>query len=302
MYNSKYRHNTFAKMPIANKKLTRVINWCSLGMLFLGAYSTPKNLDSENFNSIISKIKQKKEFQGIPNSFLKKELANYLSKKKIQISSLSPYEIKLIVKDMRSLLRKYVGMFSISLKKRQLLLNSNKIDKLLMAHSSTKERLSIYPWLKEKIYSRKPRTILDIACGLNPIALAKAGVEYNACDINEQDLLIVREFFKINKIKGKVFSCDLKSYILSLPKTDITLILKILDILGKTTKEKFILAEKILSKINSKIIIISFSTISLSGKPMLHSKREWFEALLKKLNFQFSIEKTKNEIFYFVRK
>ena len=50
--------------------------------------------------------------------------------------------------------------------------------------------------LKEIIKKLNPKSILDLGCGINPLALAEKGVKYYASDINSEDLNIVREFFK----------------------------------------------------------------------------------------------------------
>jgi len=57
---------------------------------------------------------------------------------------------------------------------------------------------------------------------------------------------------------------------------DLCLIFKVLDIIEKKTHKN---AEKILKAINAKRMIISFSTRTLSGKPMEYPRRLWAEKL-----------------------
>lgn len=248
---------------------------------------------------IVQTILLKRELNGIPVSFAEEELSNYLFRKKIDIEKISPKETKVIVKDIRSSLRNYVGRFSSSAKKRNSLLHSGNTLGILKTHSSTKERIEYYETLKDIISSLNPKSILDLGCGINPIALAVPEIKYYASDLNENDLSTVRNFFKLNNIKGKVFLYDLRKIDDSLPETDITLILKTLDIIELKGNA---LAEKIISLVPSKDIIASFSTVSLSGRRMNHPQREWFEKILKKKGYSYEIKEIPNEIFYVIKK
>ena len=91
---------------------------------------------------------------------------------------------------------------------------------------------------------------------VNPIALANSGLTYYASDIKEDELSLIKRFFKKNKIKGKLFVQDLTKSSLNFPKTDICLILKVLD----TIDPNHVLTETLLKKVHSKYFIISFST------------------------------------------
>lgn len=252
-----------------------------------------------NKEELIHAILLKRELKGISFDFVNSELSNFIAKNKINLSLLKERQLRVLVKEIRSLLRNRIGMFSASQKNRSRLIESNEINALLKTHSSTKERINIYPWLKEKILSLNPSSILDLACGLNPLAIADKKSFYYASDINRQDISIVKEYFRKNKILGKVFIYDIKKIDSTIPKADLTLILKTLDILRKSS---YLIAKKIISTIKSKNIIVSFSTRTLSGKIMKHSQREWFEKILKEENLEYYTEEKENEIFYFIKK
>ena len=252
----------------------------------------------KNFELIVDKIKQKKELSGISREIIKQHLKNYLSRHKFELDNLNKSQLQVVVKDIRAVLRKNVGRFKASLKDRYKLFEKGDISELLKTHASTKERLDFYPALKEIIKSLKARSILDLGCGINPLALAKPAVKYYASDINSDDLKIVELFFKKNKIKGKVFVCDLnKVDSCSFPEADLVLILKVFDILGE---QDYKTAMKILEKIHCKNLIVSFSTITLSGKRMRHPRRIWFERLLSSMLYKFKITFSDNEIFYII--
>lgn len=247
---------------------------------------------------LIKKIKDKKEFRGTANSVVRTLLNEFLEKNKISLSGKSEKEKKLILKEVRSKLRLLVGRFQKSKKSKQNLLKSGEIEKLLKTHSSTSERLEFYPEFKKILNKMKVTSILDLGCGLNPIALASKNTKYYASDINLGDLSIVSEYFKKNKINGQTFILDIQKIGKTLPKTDICLLLKLLDVVDP----KHTLSENILKIIPSKKIIVSFSTKKLSGKKMNFPKRYWFEKLLKRLGYPFEIAESKNELFYIITK
>lgn len=230
-----------------------------------------------NKSDIVNKIKQKKELSGISDKIVSEILLSYIKKNNINLTNLSPADLNLIIKDVRSELRKSSGMFRFS----------------------AKERFDFYPTLKSLIAKIKPKSIIDLGCGLNPVYLSSPKITYYALDINENDLSDVRKHFKRHKIKGKVFFYDLKKIKPNLPKADLCLIMKVFDVL-ETRGHK--IAEKIIKTVNCKYFLISFSTKTLSGKPMNHPQRGWIERLLERLGFKFKTFKSKNEIFYLAQK
>ncbi len=251
-----------------------------------------------NKNKIVNIIKQKKELSGITDSVVLEGLEEYLKKHKIELTKLREKEIKLIVKDIRKQLRKYSGMFQKSQKDRLEMLENDKINNLLKTHVSTAERMDFYPKLKEIIKTLDVKSILDLGSGLNPIALAERGIKYYAIDINEENIGLVKEFFKKINISGETFVCDLRK-ISSLQKTDICIIFKVLDIIEEKGHN---IAKKIIDKINSKYILISFAKKTLSGKNMRYPRRNWLERLLEKKKWNYKILNSNNEIFYLIEK
>ena len=84
----------------------------------------------------------------------------------------------------------------------------------------------------------------------------------------------------------------------NLPKADLCLLLKVLDIMGKNRK----VSEEILKKVPCPKILVSFSTKKLSGKSMTRPRRIWFERTLEHLGFPFKKFEIPNEIFYLIDK
>ena len=256
-----------------------------------------------NLSDIIRRIKQKKELVGIEDSLINELLVRYLKKTNLQITGINPSQSKILIKDIRAELRRYAGRFQVygkEWKARYSLLESNNIAPLLKTHTSTRERMEFYPELKKLIAHLNVNSILDLGCGINPLALASKEIRYYASDINKEELELVKIFFEKNHIEGNVFLCDLRKIEdCPLPDADLCLIFKVLDILDDKGHK---IAEKIISIVKARRILISFSTKTLSGKPMHHPRRFWLERLLKKSGYAFEIISSINEIFYLVTK
>tara|TARA_Y100000310_G_scaffold345769_1_gene469617 strand:+ start:6296 stop:7093 length:798 start_codon:yes stop_codon:yes gene_type:complete len=249
---------------------------------------------------LIVKIKQKKELSDLDNEIVKESLTKYLKTHNISLINLTSSDLKIIIKDIRKDLRSLSGQYQKSLKSKQKLLQQNKIQELLRTHTSTAERIHFYPKLKSMISKIKPKSILDLGCGLNPIALASPDFKYYASDIKTSELSLIKQYFEKNKIKGKTFIFDIRktSKISSLPKADLCLLFKVLDVITKESK----LISQILKNLNCKNILVSFSTKTLSGKPMSYPRRYWFENLLNALDFNYKTILSSNEIFYLIEK
>lgn len=253
-----------------------------------------------NINGVLEKVKQKKELSGIDDSIILESIHRNIKKFNINIEKAKPKDYKELIKIIRADLRKYAGRFQFSLKDRLELLEKGEIEYLLKTHSSTKERLESYPIIKRVIGELDIKSILDLGCGLNPIALSERGINYYACDINKHDLILVKKFFRKNNIDGEVFICDLRNLKYeTLPSADLVLLFKVLDVIENRGHK---LAEQIISTLKCRYLIASFSTKTLSGKPMNHPQRGWMERMLSRLNYKFKIVKTKNELFYFIDK
>lgn len=265
---------------------------------------------------LIKKIKEKKELKNISDEYVLQAIKKFLmqnpkSKKIIQEKSTRSKQYKEIIKKIRAKLRLEYGMFSEDLEKREKLLNKLKKDKiatekLLKTHKSTKERIEIYPFIYQKIFSitGKPNTILDLGCGMNPVSIPYMKlkrVKYYASELNKQDCKFLEKYFQIMKIKGKAFAIDLKkpNLLKKLPQVHICFLFKILDTIEKKGHK---LAEEIIKKIKAKWIIASFATHKLGGKPMKHPYRVWLEKMLERIGYEYKIIKERNEIFYAIKK
>ncbi|MBN1645179.1 hypothetical protein JW851_04055 [Candidatus Woesearchaeota archaeon] len=267
---------------------------------------------------LIKKIKQKKELENVEDKYVlsiaKKILEqNDKLKRAVQEKRIRSKEYKEVIKKAREKLRLEYGMFSEGLEEREEILKDIKhakekkelINKLFLTHQPTKERISIYPFIYQKIFKTtgKPKAILDLGCGMNPVSYPymKVKATYYASELNKNDCEFLENYFKIMKIKGRAFALDLKNpnLLKKIPFVDICFLFKVLDTIEKKGHK---LAEEIIKTVKSKWRIVSFATHKLGGKPMKHSYRGWLERMLERLGYEYKIIKERNEIFYLIKK
>lgn len=292
-------------------------------------------INEEIIHKLISDICKKKELKGINFNFVESQLKIFLGKEKGYATFLSQDKInhkskdyKEIIKLVRSELRRFHGLFSDKemIKRRESLVKrlndsntyENLVDiseKLLETHCSTEERANSYKKLYEKLFSFTgfPRKILDLGCGLNPISLIhfKGIIDqelmYYAYDINDAEKEVLDLFFSkfssfCNRFKGKSKIFNLFDYdlISQLEKVDICFMFKVTDIIDHGKGHK--ISEKVITAIPAKFVIVSFPTITTSGKRMNYPNRGWIERMSERLGYSCINFKTNNEIFYIIEK
>ena len=140
---------------------------------------------------------------------------------------------------------------------------------MMERHISTRERLSFI----DEFYTRtlgslgQVRSILDIGCGLNPLAVPWMPLvqdfEYYGLDIYEDMAGFLNRFLAHLQIKGNVCTHNLvqgegKGY----PRTHVALLLKTIPCLEQLDKT---IGPRLLENINAEHLLVSFPTRSLSG-------------------------------------
>ena len=269
-----------------------------------------------NVKELIAKIKEKKEFTEIEDRFVRTEVIKYFEKnpKALQIVSegrIRSEEYKKIIKHVRAVLRRVYGVFlTKATEDKEKYLAEENFEKLLETHLSTKERIPIYPTIYEKIFAitGRPKIILDLGCGLNPLSYPymKVDAEYYASELNKSDCEFLGKCFKKMDIKGKAIALDLieaaqnPSLLKVFPKADVCFLFKILDEVERKKGRKA--SEALIKNIDADWLVISFATKKVTGKPMKYPYRRWLEQMLIRLGHEFKIIKENNEIFYVVKK
>lgn len=244
----------------------------------------------------------KKINRPVKYSFVKKAVEKYLKNNPKQLNLVSKGKIShKFIKDIRKILHDVTGAYKIKKpNKRYKLLKKGLYSKILNTSISTKERN--YGLLYEEIFhiTGKPKTILDLGAGINPVSLYNyKDIEITALEINKNDVDFVNEYFK--KFKGKSLLFDVnKTEKLKNFKSDVAFLFKLVDVLDLSKGHKN--AEAVIDSIKCKWLVVSFATKTLSGKDMNFPYRGWFERLLERKKWKYIKLIKPNEIFYVVEK
>lgn len=137
----------------------------------------------------------------------------------------------------------------------------------MQAHSSTRERSPIL----ERFYQEtltplgKINSVLDLACGLNPLALnwmpLATGATYHAVDIYQDLADFLNHFFAHMHINGQAGLCDLTAAVPPQP-VQLALLLKTIPCLEQVDS---LAGARLLGSIPAEHILVSFPMHSLSG-------------------------------------
>jgi 16S rRNA (guanine(1405)-N(7))-methyltransferase len=139
---------------------------------------------------------------------------------------------------------------------------------LMSLHSSTRERLPILDqFYATTLAGLAPiRSVLDIACGLNPLAIPwmplAPDVEFDAFEICEEMTGFLNEFLALSGCHGRAHAVDVTQ---SCPtqKAEVALILKSLPCLTQIDNSAGL---RLLESINADHLLVSFPVHSLGGK------------------------------------
>ncbi|MCX7795521.1 MAG: Rmt family 16S rRNA (guanine(1405)-N(7))-methyltransferase [bacterium] len=176
------------------------------------------------------------------------------------------------------------------------------ISEILQLHQSTRERIGVYEEIYREIFkvTGKPSSIIDLACGLNPFSIPFMNIEspilYYAYDIDSilietiNEFLSILDYQRLAKRKDVLFE-DIED------QADICFIFKFLPIAEQIKKG---LSLKLLSRVNSEFIIVSFPLKSISGrgKGMLENYSKIFEPILEERHKILERLILENEMFY----
>ena len=167
------------------------------------------------------------------------------------------------------------------IKQARQLLDSGDIEGALKLHSSTKERMPIAEFYDE-LFRRtgKPDSVLDIACGLNPIYLGSIGIAVTGIDIGGAQIGLINEWaqksgYSVQCVVGDAL-CD--GFI---PEGvwDMALVMKLLPVLETQKKGS---AKRLLEQLPVGKAVVTFPTRTLGGRKvgMEQHYTEWFESIV----------------------
>jgi hypothetical protein len=294
-----------------------------------------KKLDTVRVNSLVKDITKKKELAGVQSDFVKKQLLEFLKRdekaSRYVLSdkfSVKAKEYKRIVKGVRARLRRYHSLFAVGdveterlelfselLKEKDHAKAMKIIVKLLETHSSTKERLPFYSQFYKKLFkiTGEVNSVLDLGSGLNPLSIIYANLimknkfHYYAYEINKKEVEFLNKYFTLMKkchssFIGKAENLDLTKVraLSKLPQADVCFLFKMTDVLEQGRGHK--VTEQILQAVKAKFVVVSFPTLTMSGKRMNYPRRRWMELMCERLGWSYSLIEMPNELFYVVMK
>jgi 16S rRNA (guanine(1405)-N(7))-methyltransferase len=140
--------------------------------------------------------------------------------------------------------------------------------RLMRHHASTRERLPILdPFYRAALGDLGPiHSILDLACGLNPLAVPwmplAEGAEYHACDIYEDMIDFLNRFLALAGVRGEASVTDLTQTVPHRP-VQIALLLKSMPCLDQLDPDA---GRRLLHGLNAEHLLISFPVHSLGGR------------------------------------
>jgi len=171
--------------------------------------------------------------------------------------------------------------------------------KVMLSHSSSSERLPILAdFYRELLAGLAPlESVCDLACGLNPLALADMplapGAQYFGCDIFGDLIDFDNQVLDHFGLRARLSHADIFSYACPQP-VQVALLLKSLPCLEQLEKER---ACELLESIPAPVIIVSYPIHSLGGrsKGMRRTYAAQFAHLLqgkpwKSTRFDFATE------------
>lgn len=138
----------------------------------------------------------------------------------------------------------------------------------MRTHASTRERLPILADLYGAIFEllSPVRSVLDLACGLNPLALPwmnlANGASYLAVDVDEQIVAALNRVFAAAPIDGRAEARDVTRDPPTEP-VDLALIFKAIPCLEQIDREA---GARLLETINARYAVVSFPGRSLGGR------------------------------------
>ena len=179
------------------------------------------------------------------------------------------------------------------------------LEKMLSRHASTRERLPISDTdaLYERIFAvtGRPRSVLDLACGINPVYLGARGLNALGVDISGLAVAMVNAFGDNYRLPVKAVCADLLCPG-SIPKErfDMALLFKLLPLLER---QKTGAALSVMDQIHAPWLVVSFPTRTLGGRNvgMAAQYSQWMEAHVPADREIAECFETNHELFYILK-
>jgi 16S rRNA (guanine(1405)-N(7))-methyltransferase len=158
------------------------------------------------------------------------------------------------------------------------------LRQVMANHASTRERLPFLEAFYTTLLGDLPpiHSLLDLACGLNPLAQAwmplAAGAYYAACDIYQDQIDFLNGVLTLQGQLGEAFIGNLLETVPS-RSADVALLLKTIPCLEQLDKG---IGPRLLAQIDAPVLVVSFPARSLGGqsKGMVQNYADHFTKLV----------------------
>jgi 16S rRNA (guanine(1405)-N(7))-methyltransferase len=153
---------------------------------------------------------------------------------------------------------------------------------IMAAHASTRERLAILHDFYPRIFAHTaaPRSLLDLACGLNPLSFPWMGLpvstRYHAYDIRPRRIALINHYFALQGLEPLAKTQDILAQPPAEP-ADLALILK--EVHRFEQRQRGCTAA-LLDALRVRYVVVSFPSVSLSGRQDLAAS---YRGLLAKI-------------------
>ncbi|MEP7292465.1 MAG: 16S rRNA methyltransferase [Chloroflexota bacterium] len=138
---------------------------------------------------------------------------------------------------------------------------------LMQTHASTRERLPIVEQFYQVVLNQisPVRSVIDVACGLNPLAIPfmplAENATYYACDIYTDLAAFLNRAFPLLGVSGSAWAADVTQTIPQ-QSADLAIIVKAIPCLQQLDKS---IGARLLEGINAQHILVSYPAQSLGG-------------------------------------
>ena len=173
-------------------------------------------------------------------------------------------------------------------------------------HASTRERLPILEdFFKQTLSKLTPiRSVLDLACGFNPLALPwmplAPDAPYYGCEVDREVVAFLNQTLTAFQRRGKIETCDLFTHIPQ-HRVHLAMALKTIPCLEQLDKS---IGLRLLDGLQAEFLLVSFPVASLGGrdKGMLAHYTDHFTGLLASRNWPYEIFEFSTELAFLIHK
>ena len=179
------------------------------------------------------------------------------------------------------------------------------LERMLSRHASTRERLPVADM--DALYGRifdiagRPWSVLDLACGINPIYLGARGIETTGVDISGQAVEAINRFHEIYGMPVSAACADLLCPgAIPARRFDMALLFKLLPLLER---QRAGAALEVMGAVNAEALIVSFPTRTLGGRNvgMAAQYSQWMENHLPPNRAIAGRFETSNELYFILK-